>query len=387
MYKVLCLNKISKHGLKELPANYTVTEDVENEKSPEGIILRSFDMHSYDLAESLMAVARAGAGVNNVPIDKCSEQGIVVFNTPGANANAVKELVIAGLLLSSRKIVQGINWVQSLKDETGVAKLVEKGKSQFVGPEIMGKKLGVIGLGAIGVLIANACNDLGMDVYGYDPFTTVEAAWRLNSNIHKIDSLDGILTQCDYITIHIPLNGNTKEMFNDEAFGKMKKGACLLNFARGELVSNVAVKKAIADGQVGCYVTDFPSEDLLGIEGIITVPHLGASTPESEENCAQMAAAQLRDYLDHGNIRNSVNLPNCELEYVGKKRYCVIHKNIPAVLSGITNLFSEKKINIDNMMNKSLKDYAYTMLDIDGDVDVKDEICKINGIIKVRIIG
>ncbi len=386
MYKILALNKIAACGTDELPKDrFSIALE---EKDPDGIILRSFSMHDMELPASLKAVARAGVGVNNIPIDKCSEKGIVVFYAPGANANAVKELVIGALMLSSRKIYQGINYAQGLKGQTGVAATVEKGKADFVGPEIMGKKLGVIGLGAIGVLVANVCNALGMDVYGYDPYLSVDAAWNLSRGVRKAKSVDSIISECDYITVHVPLNKDTKNMFNAEAFAKMKKGVRLLNFSRGELVDNEAVKAAVASGQVAVYVTDFPSEDILGVDNIITIPHLGASTPESEDNCAVMAAIELREYLEYGNIKNSVNFPDCELPFTGKKRFCVMHKNIPNVVGPLTTALAVKNINIDNMINKSKGEYAYTMIDVDQTEvgDAYEELQKVDGVISVRVI-
>ncbi len=387
MYKILTLNKISDIGLCNLPKeNYEILSE---EKNPDGILLRSYSMHEMELPDSLQAVARAGAGVNNIPIEKCSEKGIVVFNTPGANANAVKELVIAGLLLSSRKISQGISWAQSLKGETGVAKLVEKGKGEFVGPEITGKKLGVIGLGAIGVLVANSCHSLGMEVYGFDPFISVDAAWSLSRGVTKASSLEEIYQNCDYITIHVPLNDKTEKMINSRVLETMKKGVRILNFSRGELVCNVGIKKAIDDGTVSSYVTDFPTEELLGCDNIITIPHLGASTPESEDNCAEMAANELRNYLEFGNIINSVNFPDCSLPYTaGTRRICVIHKNVPNVVGPLTTVVAKKSLNIENMINKSKGNYAYTILDVlaEDTLGVEKEIEKVDEVIRVRVI-
>lgn len=386
MFNILTLNNISDIGTSNLPKdNYTILSECEN---PDGIMLRSFNMHEMEIPQSVKAVARAGAGVNNIPIDKCSEKGIVVFNTPGANANAVKELVIASLLLSSRKIAQGISWAQSLKGQEGVAKAVEKGKAAFVGPEIMGKKLGVIGLGAIGVLVANSCKSLGMEVVGYDPYLSVEGAWSLSRSVQKAESLDALYAQCDYITVHIPLNNDTKGMFNDELFAKVKKGLRLLNFSRGELVDDNAVKRAIENGSVSCYVTDFPNENLLGVDGVIPVPHLGASTPESEDNCAVMAALELKDYLEFGNIKNSVNFPDCELPFTGRKRFCILHKNVPNVVGPITTAVAKANLNIDNMINKSKALYACTMIDVDQkDINnAVEEIMKVDGVVSVRVI-
>jgi len=386
MYKITTLNKISETGLSVLdPKRFAISTD---EKDPDGIILRSFAMHDMELAPSLKGIARAGAGVNNVPIEKCTERGIVVFNTPGANANAVKELVVAALLLASRKIAQGITWAQSLKGQEDVAALVEKGKAAFVGPEIMGKKLGVIGLGAIGVLVANAASDLHMNVVGHDPFVSVDSAWAISTNVHKASSVDEIIETCDYITIHVPYNKETKGMINASLLSRVKPGARILNFSRGELVDNAAMVEALKSGRVQTYVTDFPVDMLLGLEGVVPIPHLGASTPESEENCAMMASQQLRDYLEYGNIKNSVNFPNCEMPFSGRKRVCVPHRNVPSVISSITAALGNRKINIDNMLNKSRGDYSYTMIDVDQDdlTGVAEELAALDGVIAVRII-
>jgi len=386
MYKILTLNKIAQCGIDELSREqFSVSSE---EKNPDGILVRSYVIPVEELNDGLQAVARAGAGTNNIPVECCAEKGIVVFNTPGANANAVKELVIAGLLLSSRNIVGGITWVQSLAGETGVAKLVEKGKSQFVGPEIAGKKLGVIGLGAIGVMVANACRSIGMRVMGYDPYMSVDAAWNLSRGVLKAPDLDTLLADCDYISIHIPANKETKGMFNSSLFAKCKKGVRILNFSRAELVDNTALKQAIADTTISRYVTDFPTDDLLGCENIIPIPHLGASTPESEDNCATMASIQLREYLLYGNIKNSVNFPNCELPYVGKKRICIINRNVAKVVGSITNVLADHGINIDNMLNKSKGDFAYTLIDVDSDDlgHIEDQLMRIDDIIKVRVI-
>lgn len=384
MFKIQTLNKIAKKGLDVFDTKFSCADEVEN---PDGIILRSFNMHDMELPESLAAIARAGAGVNNIPIDSCSEKGIVVFNTPGANANAVKELVIAALLLSSRKIVQGIEWTKSLIGEgDAIPKLVEKGKSNFVGPEIEGKKLGIIGLGAIGVKVANTAHHLGMEVIGYDPYISVDAAWHVTRFAQKANDLQTILENCDYITIHVPATAETKGMFNSEAFAKMKKGARLLNFSRGELVDANDVQAALEDGTLSCYITDFATEELLKNEKVIAMPHLGASTPESEENCAVMAAKEIKDFLENGNILNSVNFPNCDMGVVTGSRVTVAHKNVPNMLTQISNAFANKNVNIENMLNKSKKDYAYTMLDIVEKVDltaVVEEIKSIDGVIKV----
>ena len=386
MYKIKTLNKISKKGLGIIGKNYEISDDCEN---PDGIILRSFKMHDMELPESLRAVARAGAGVNNIPLDKCSEKGIVVFNTPGANANAVKELVICSLLLSSRKVVQGINWAKTLKDEGDqAASLVEKGKSNFVGPEIYGKTLGVVGLGAIGVKVANAAHHLGMNVVGYDPYLSVDSAWHLTRFAEKATSFDDLLAQSDYITIHVPALPSTIGMFNSEAFAKMKKGARLLNFSRDTLVDTTDIQAALEDGTVSCYVTDFATADLLNNDKVICMPHLGASTPESEENCAVMASNEIKDFLENGNIINSVNYPNCDMGEKNGERMTVAHKNVPNMLKHITDLIAAKGVNIDTMLNKSRGDYAYTMLDLQGKIDpaIAKEIEDIDGVIKVTLL-
>jgi len=385
MFKVATLNKISPKGLAFLDEKYEITEDL-NEAN--AIIVRSADMHEMELPESLLAIARAGAGVNNIPVDKYTEQGIVVFNTPGANANAVKELTIAALFLSSRKITAGINWVQGLAGQSGVAKLVEGGKSKFAGSEISGKKLGVIGLGAIGVLVANACYSLGMEVYGFDPFLSVDAAWRLSRWVNKAAGVAEIMSECDYITLHIPLNTETKHMINADTLGKIKKGARIINLSRSDLVDNTAIKDAVQNGSVSCYVTDFPNEELLGVDSIITIPHLGASTMESEDNCAVMAAEEIREYLLYGNIINSVNYPDCILPFSGKKRFCVMHKNIPNVVASLTAEVANRGINIENMINHSKGATAYTVIDVeDSDLSgIENKLRAVEGVIRVRVI-
>ncbi len=384
MFNIQTLNKISKKGLSVLDANYNIADEIEN---PDGIILRSFKMHDMELPKSLRAVARAGAGVNNIPIEKCTENGVVVFNTPGANANAVKELVLAGLFLASRKIVNGIEWVKTLKGEgDNISSLVEKGKSNFAGPEIYGKTLGVVGLGAIGVRVANDAHHLGMNVVGYDPFLSVDAAWNLTRFAHKANSLDELLETADYITVHIPATPTTKGMFNSEAFAKMKKGARLLNFSRGELVDEKDLIEALDNGDLAAYITDFGSDDLIGREDVVCMPHLGASTPESEENCAVMAAAEIKDFLENGNIKNSVNFPNCDMGVAHGDRVTILHKNVPSMLKNITDAFSS--VNISNMLNKSKGDNAYTMIDIDGKCDnsIIKELENMADVIKVTLL-
>ena len=386
MYEVLTLNKIAKCGLDMLDSDlFNITDSCEN---PDAIILRSFSMHDMELPKSLKAVARAGAGVNNIPIDKCSELGIAVFNTPGANANAVAEMALTGLLLSSRKIVDGINWAKTLKGEgENVGKLVEKGKGAFVGPEIKGKTLGVVGLGAIGVMVANLANSLGMKVIGYDPYISIDAAWGLSRSVKKSNDFKMMVSQCDYITLHLPLNDSTRGMINEEIFDCMENGTRLLNFARGELVDAAALKNAVASGKIACYVTDFPSAETLELENTINIPHLGASTPESEDNCAVMAAKELSDFIKYGNIKNSVNFPNCEMAMEGKYRVTIAHKNIPNMVSTISSLFADENINIINMINKSKKDNAYTIVDADSVPDALEEkIEKVEGVHKVRLI-
>ena len=386
MYQIRTLNKISKKGLAQLGENYSCADEIAN---PDGVILRSFKMHDMELPESLRAVARAGAGVNNIPIDKCTEKGIVVFNTPGANANAVKELVLAALLLSSRKIVQGIEWTKTLIGEgDAISGLVEKGTSNFVGPEIEGKTLGVVGLGAIGVRVANAAHHLGMDVIGFDPYLSVDAAWHLTRFAHKANDLQTLLEKADYITIHVPATPETKGMFNSEAFASMKNGARLLNFSRGTLVDEEDVIAALASGKLSCYITDFASEALLKQENVIAMPHLGASTPESEENCAMMAAKELKDFLENGNITNSVNFPACDMGKAMGTRITVLHKNIPNMLKQFTDALASKGVNIENMLNKSKGDNAYTMIDIAGNCEaaVLAEMEAIDGVIKVTVL-
>ena len=387
MYNLLTLNKIAKCGLDNFDkTRYAVSDNCEN---PDCVILRSFNMHDMSFPTSLLAIARAGAGVNNIPLDRCSENGIVVFNTPGANANAVKELTIAGLLLASRNIIGGSAWAQTLKGEEGVAKLVEKGKSNFAGCEIKGKKLAVIGLGAIGVLVANAAHHLGMDVVGYDPFISVQSALMLDRHTVIKAEIGEALAEADYITLHLPLTPDTKGLFNAELFkSSVKKGAKLLNFSRGELVDTGALKSALEVGLISTYVVDFPSDEVLGLENVIAIPHLGASTAESEDNCAVMAAKELMEYMENGNIINSVNFPNCELPRTNGVRVTVLHKNIPNMISGITSVISGCGLNISNLLNKGKKDYACSLFDVEGDVseDAVAKIFAIDGVLRVRVI-
>ena len=364
MYKIQTLNAISDIIHTQLSADkYTVSKE---EPMPDAILVRSAAMHEMEFGKELLAIGRAGAGVNNIPIERCSKEGIVVFNTPGANANAVAELVIAGLMMSGRKIADGIDWVKSLKgkgDEVG--KLVEKGKSQFVGAELRGKTLGVIGLGAIGSIVANAASrGLGMNVVGFDPFISVESAWSLSTTIHRAASEDEVIAQADFLTIHMPLNDKTRGSFNAEKFAKMKDGACLLNFARGELVNTADLLAALESGKLDRYVTDFPNDDLIGADKVVCIPHLGASTPESEENCARMAAAEIRDYLENGSIHNSVNYPEVQLGDPEAVRVLVLHENIPNMISNITAAAAKEGINIENMVNKSKKDMSVTVMEM-----------------------
>ncbi len=387
MFNVQTLNKISNVGTDIFDKSlYNVSNTVEN---PEAIMVRSASMHDMAFGSNLLAIARAGAGVNNIPVEECAKQGICVFNTPGANANAVKELVIAGLLLSSRKVSDAMAWIPSLKDKgDAVGKLVEKGKSQFAGPEIMGKTLGIIGLGAIGVLVANVALHLGMNVVGCDPFLSVNSALKLSPKVKCVKNADEVYSVADYISLHVPFNADTKGFINAELISKMKDGVKVLNFARGGLVNDADIIAALDSGKVSCYVTDFPNAEVIGVKGVVAIPHLGASTPESEDNCAVMATNQLVDYIENGNIKNSVNLPDAEMVAVGTK-ICIIHKNIPSIISQITSSLAGFGLNIENMLNKSKKDYAYTMIDAcSGKVadDVVSSISNIDGVIKVRVI-
>ena len=389
MYRIKTLNKIAAVGLDQLDkTRFQVGDGVENE---DGVLVRSAKMHDYVFPDALRAIARAGAGTNNIPVDRCSENGIVVFNTPGANANAVKELVIAAMLIASRDVLGGAEWVQEQAHTPGVdvAAAVEKGKSAFVGPELYRKTLGVIGLGAIGALVANVALELGMDVYGYDPYLSVDAALRLDRHVHVVKSVDELYKVADYITLHIPYTPDTKEFINAEAINKMKGQVRVLNLARGELVCDDDMIAALESGRVAKYVTDFPNEKTATAHNVVALPHLGASTPESEENCAVMAVRQLEDYLLNGNIRNSVNMPNLSQEWSGIARICLIHKNIPAMLTQITTVLSKDHINVENLTNKSRKDYAYTMVDVNTRITdaVADELRAIDGVIRVRVLN
>ncbi|HHW38341.1 MAG TPA: phosphoglycerate dehydrogenase [Bacillales bacterium] len=387
--QIKTLNNIAESGLNVFNENYKIDNDSEN---PDAILLRSFNMHSLELGDNLKAIARAGAGVNNIPIERCTERGIVVFNTPGANANAVKELVLTSLIASSRNLFSGIQWTRTLVDEGDqIPKLVEAGKKQFVGKEIKGKTLGVIGLGAIGALVANDALDLDMDVIGYDPYISVDLAWKLSRNVKRAMTLEQVFANADYITVHVPVVESTKGMFNAEAFKLMKTGVHILNFSRGELVNEADMADALESGIVGKYITDFPNENVLKMKNTVCIPHLGASTEESEENCAVMAARQMKEFLETGNIKNSVNFPNAYLEYTGKRRVAVFHKNVPNMVGQITNAVSNYNLNIADMVNRSRGDYAYTMIDIDGDVNgevlpsIEERINQIPNVVTINI--
>ena len=385
MTKVKCLNPIAACGLDLLGENYTVTDDAD----AEAILVRSASMHDMELSDKLLAVARAGAGVNNIPLDKCAEQGIVVFNTPGANANGVKELVVAGMLLASRDIIGGANWVTANASDENIAKTAEKEKKNFAGKEIAGKKLGVIGLGAIGAKVANVGVRLGMEVYGYDPFVSVDAAWGLSRSVKHITNVNDIYSTCDFITIHVPLLDSTKGMINADAISQMKDGVVVLNFARDILVDEPALLAAIESGKVAKYVTDFANPTVAAKKNVIVTPHLGASTEESEDNCAVMAVKEIKDFIENGNVKNSVNYPACEAGICQDAgRLTVCHKNIPNMLTQFTGLFASKGVNVSEMVSKSRGDYAYTILDISvaASQDVADAIAAIDGVVRVRVI-
>ena len=386
MYTIKTLNAISPVGLAKLPPHlFEVDSDA---AEPQGILVRSADLHDMPLPDSLLAIARAGAGTNNIPIDKCTAAGIVVFNTPGANANAVAELVVGALVAGSRNMPDAVNWAQRLKGSPTLAKDVEKGKKQFVGPELRGKVLGVIGLGAIGAKVANAAVALGMEVLGYDPYISIDAAWSLSRSVQHCVSLADMLPRCDYLTIHVPYMPSTKHTINAQTLNLCKDGVRVLNFARGELVDTAAMLAALENGKAAQYFCDFPSEELLGVKGVYCTPHLGASTPESETNCAVMAAAELSDYLKNGNISHSVNLPDVSQPRAGGRRVCVIHKNEPGVISAITGVLTSASLNIENMVNKSRKDVAYTMIDVTGNLDpaLAGKLAATGSVIRVRIL-
>lgn len=385
------LNNIAENGMKVFKnQNYTIDNECDN---PDAIVLRSFNMHSLELGDNLMAIARAGAGVNNIPVEKCTEQGIVVFNTPGANANAVKELVLTSLIAASRNLFEGVAWAKTLKNEGDqIGKLVEAGKKQFVGKEIKGKTLGVIGLGAIGALVANDALNLEMDVIGYDPYISVDTAWNLSRNVHRAMTIEQLFATADYITVHVPLTDDTRGMFNEASFNLMKDDVYILNFSRGGLVNEDDMAVALETGKVGKYITDFPNETVLTMKNVVPIPHLGASTQESEENCAVMAARQVKDFLETGNIKHSVNFPSVALPYTGKPRVAAFHKNVPNMVGQITSVISNYHLNIADMINRSRGDYAYTMIDLDSVVEgdviprLEEKIKQIAGIVTVRLI-
>ena len=386
MYNILTLNKISETGLCRFSDKYNYSANTE---APDAILVRSASMHDMVLSEKTIAIARAGAGVNNIPVDKCSEDGVVVFNTPGANANAVKELVIAGLLLASRKVIPAIEWAKTLKGNGDtVPKDVEKGKSAFAGPEILGKTLGVVGLGAIGILVANTAAALGMKVIGYDPYLSVKQSINLNHHVKFTDDLNEIITNSDYISLHVPLNDGTRGLVNKDTITQMKDAVRILNFARGELVDTNDILEALQNGKVAAYVTDFPNDAVIGAPGVIAIPHLGASTPESEDNCAIMAVDQVADFLENGNIVNSVNFPAISLPASDKHRLTIAHKNISGIVSKITSAFANEDVNIDNMVNKSKGEYAYTIVETDTEPSPEaiEALKKISGIIRIRVL-
>ncbi|MCM1497764.1 MAG: phosphoglycerate dehydrogenase [Clostridium sp.] len=386
MTKVNCLNPIAACGLDLFSDDYQIVDSLEE---ADAVLVRSASMHDLEFQDGLAAIARAGAGVNNIPLEECARKGIVVFNTPGANANGVKEIVVAGLLLASRDLIGGYNWVKENASDAEIAKLVEKQKKNYAGNEIQGKKLGVIGLGAIGAKVANIAFRLGMQVYGYDPYVSVDAAWSLSRHIRHITNVEEIYKECDYITIHVPALDSTKGMLNKEAFAMMKDGVKILNFARDILVNDEDMKQALASGKVSRYVTDFPNPAIAGVENVITLPHLGASTEESEDNCAMMAVKQIADFMENGNIKNSVNYPACDAGICETAaRVVICHKNIPDMLTRFTGVFSRKSINIANMVSKSKGDWAYTILDVESPVDesAKTELSAVEGVVKVRVI-
>ena len=387
MYKYHCLNPIANIGLNQFDDAYVATEDM---KEADAVLVRSAVMHELEFDENLKVIARAGAGVNNIPLDRCAEEGIVVFNTPGANANGVKEMVLAGLLMASRDIVGGIEWVKANKEDANIAKSAEKAKKAFAGCEIEGKKLGVIGLGAIGVLVANAAVKLGMEVYGYDPYLSVDAAWKLSRQIYHAKTTEEIYKECDYITIHVPALESTKGMINAEALSLMKDGVIILNYARDVLVDEVALLEAMDAGKVKKYVTDFANPTVAGKENVIVTPHLAASTEESEDNCAKMAVKEVMEFLENGNIRNSVNYPNCEMGLRGEyTRITIMHRNVPNMIGQFSTILAEDGINIANMTNKSRNAYAYTMIDVENEVtdEIVEDLKKVKEVLRVRVIA
>ncbi len=385
MYKYKCLNPIAKIGLNNFTDQY---EAVDNVDDAEGILVRSANMLEMEFSDTLLAIARAGAGVNNIPLDRCAEKGIVVFNTPGANANGVKEMVLAAMLIASRDIIGGTEWVKANAGDPDIAKLTEKSKKKFAGTEIFGKKLGIIGLGAIGVRVANAARQLGMEVYGYDPYLSIDAAWRLSSDVKHVTNVDDIYSKCDIITVHVPALDSTKGMINADAIAKMKKGVIILNLARDILCNEVDVLAGINSGKIRKYVTDFPNPTTAGHDGCIVIPHLGASTEESEDNCAVKAVLELKDYMENGNINNSVNLPNCDMGICDGPRIGIFHKNVANMISQFTTVLGDSGYNISDMTNKSRGDYAYTLIDLEDDITdaLVKKLNKIDGVIRVRVV-
>ena len=385
MFKYKCLNPIAKIGLNNFNENYSVVDNVDD---ADGILVRSANMLEMEFSKNLLAIARAGAGVNNIPCDKCAEQGIVVFNTPGANANGVKEMVLAAMLIASRDIIGGTEWVKANAGDPEIAKLTEKSKKKFAGTEIFGKKLGIIGLGAIGVRVANAARQLGMEVYGYDPYLSIDAAWRLSSDVKHVTNVDDIYSKCDIITIHVPALDSTKGMINKDAIAKMKKGVILINLARDILCNEADVLSGINAGKIRKYVTDFPNSVVAGHDGCIVIPHLGASTEESEDNCAVKAVLELKDYLENGNINNSVNFPNCDMGICNKPRVAIFHKNVANMISQFTTVLGAAGMNISDMTNKSKGDYAYTLIDLEDTVtdEIVKKLSKVDGVIRVRVV-
>ncbi|MBP3277759.1 MAG: phosphoglycerate dehydrogenase [Butyrivibrio sp.] len=385
MYKYKCLNPIAKIGLNNFNDQYQVVDNVDD---AEGILVRSANMLEMEFSDNLLAIARAGAGVNNIPLDRCAEKGIVVFNTPGANANGVKEMVLAAMLIASRDIIGGTEWVKANAGDPDIAKITEKAKKKFAGTEIFGKKLGIIGLGAIGVRVANSARQLGMEVYGYDPYLSIDAAWRLSSDVKHVTNVDDIYSKCDIITIHVPALDSTKGMINKDAIAKMKKGVILINLARDILCNEVDVLAGINSGKIRKYVTDFPNSVIAGHDGCIVIPHLGASTEESEDNCAVKAVLEMKDYLENGNINNSVNLPNCDMGVCHGPRVGIFHKNVANMIGQFTTVFGNMGMNISDMTNKSRGDYAYTLIDLEESVteEIVKKLMKIDGVIRVRVV-
>lgn len=386
MFLYTCLNPISQKGLELFSDQYTEVKEL---AAADAVLVRSAKMTELEIPDSVLAIGRAGAGVNNIPVADCAEKGIVVFNTPGANANGVKELVLAGMLLASRDIVGGVEWIKDNQEDPNIGKLAEKQKKQFAGCEISGKKLGIIGLGAIGSMVANAADALGMEVYGYDPYLSIDAAWNLSRNVHHSKNVEEIYEQCDYITIHVPLLDSTKQMLNEEAISKMKEHVVILNFARDLLADEEAIVKALQSGKIKRYVTDFANPVVAGKKGVLVIPHLGASTAEAEENCAIMAVKELRDFLENGNIRNSVNFPNCDMGVCkGRSRVAITHRNIPNMISQFSKILGDEGMNIADMTNKSRGEYAYTLMDMEAEIpgEAIEALESVEGVSRVRVV-